>query len=227
MQRSFHPEILDGDDVPEESVARAYREITTIHRLLGDTRCLTHALRRDRLPIRRVLDVGCGRGGILEQVTGVLGVEGLGVEISPLVTASSGKFTAILKADAVRDRLPEADVAYALHVAHHLSSSDLIQMIRNVGGSCRRFILLDLVRSRVPLALFRTFIAPFISPIAAADGQTSVRRAYTPPELNSLVAEALAGTNASFHHSVAPFGMRQVVDISYAANGNPQAQSKS
>ena len=213
MQRSFEPEILDGNEVPEELAARAYRELTTIHRLLGDTRCLVRALRRDPLPVRRALDIGCGRGGVLEEVTRALGVEGIGVDISPPETGSSR----ILEADAVRDLLPEADVAFSIHVAHHLSDVELVQMIQNVGRSCRRFILLDVVRGWVPLALFRTFVAPFVSPITAADGQTSIRRAYTPGELSAVVARALAGTNASFRHFIAHLGVRQVVDISYAS----------
>lgn len=213
MERSFEPEILDGNGIREELAARSYRELTTIHRLLGDTRCLVRALRRDPLPIRRVLDIGCGRGGILEEVTRALGAEGVGVDLSPPETGSSR----ILKADAVRDRLPEADVAFSIHVAHHLSDVELVQMIQNVGRSCRRFILLDVVRDWVPLALFRTFVAPFVSPITAADGRTSIRRAYAPCELSAVVAQALAGTNASFRHFVAPLGVRQIVDISYAS----------
>jgi SAM-dependent methyltransferase len=216
MQRSFQPEILDGKNVPEELIARAYRELTIIHRLLGDTRYLIQALRRDPLPVKRVLDIGCGRGGLLEEVTRALGIEGTGIDISPPGAGS----TRILKADAARDPLPQAHVAFSVHVAHHLSSSDLIQMIRNVGRSCRRFILLDLVRGCVPIALFRIFVAPFVSPITAADGQTSIHRAYTPAELTALVAEALVGTNARFHHCVAPFSVRQVVDISYLSKSN-------
>jgi SAM-dependent methyltransferase len=215
MQRSFTPEILDGDNVPEEQAARVYREITAIHRLLGDTRCLVQALRRDPLPIRSVLDVGCGQGGVLEHVTKALGVTGIGVDIVAPVPARSLTSQPIIQANAVRDPLPQADVAIATHLAHHLTDRELIQMIGNVGRSCRRFILLDLVRSQLPLALFRIFIVPFLSRIAAADGQTSVRRAYTPAELNATVTGALSGTSASFHHSVAPFSIRQVVDISY------------
>ena len=211
MERSFKSEILDGNNVPEELVARAYRELTTIHRLLGDTRWVIQALRRDPLPVHRVLDIGCGRGGFLAEVTQALGIEGIGIDISPPATGSSP----ILKADAVRDPLPQADVAFSIHVAHHLSSSDLIQTIRNVGRYCRRFIILDIVRSWVPLALFRMFIAPFVSPITAADGQTSMRRAYTSTELAALVSAAADGTDASFRHSVAPFRVRQVIDIAY------------
>ena len=213
MQRSFEREILDGNGVPEELVARAYRELTTIHRLLGNTRYLIGVLRRDPQPVRRVLDVGCGRGEILKVVTRALGVEGAGADLSPGDATSAE----IVKADAVRDLLPRVDVAYSVFVAHHLSDVELIEMIRNVGRSCRRFILMDVVRARIPLVLFRTFVAPFVSPITAADGQTSIRRAYTPRELGALVERALAGTDAQFRHVVAACGLRQVVDITYAA----------
>ena len=115
---------------------------------------------------------------------------------------------------------------HALGSAHSFSAVadspgalvSLAKMIRNVGCSCRRFIILDVVRSSVPLSLFRIFIVPFVSRITAADGQSSIRRAYTPDEFAALVQEALAGTNATFRHTVAPFGVRQAVDISYPAN---------
>src|ERR1700689_5391639 len=83
MRRSIDTEILDGNDVAEESAARVHRDITAIHRLLGDTRCIVWALRRDPLPVRRVLDIGCGYGGTLEEVTRALGIASIGVDISP------------------------------------------------------------------------------------------------------------------------------------------------
>src|SRR5262249_4658465 len=66
MERSFKREILEGSGIPEEAVSLSYRELTIIHRLLGNTRYLIHALRSDSLPVRRVLDIGCGRGGVLQ-----------------------------------------------------------------------------------------------------------------------------------------------------------------
>lgn len=201
--------------VTEEQEARSYHELAIINRLLGNTGYLIHALRSDPLPIRRVLDIGCGSGEVLRDVTQALGVEGIGIDVSP-GRASGGQ---IVTANGVTDLLPEADVAYSTFVTHHLCEADLIQMIRNVRRSARRFILLDLVRCWIPLSLFRAFIAPFVSTITAADGQTSIWRAYTPRELRAVVADALSGTNARFRHSVAAFWVRQIVDISYASDG--------
>ena len=103
----------------------------------------------------------------------------------------------------------------AVCVAHHLSDSNYIELIRNVGRYCRRFVILDLVRHRLPLTLFRLAVCPLIHPVNAADGRRSICRSYTPPEMGAVVSRALAGTPARFRHSVAPFYIRQIVDISY------------
>ncbi len=118
----------------------------------------------------------------------------------------------ILRADAANEPLPEADVAISNWLAHHLSEDDFISLIRNVGRSCRRFIVFDLVRSRLPLVLFRTFIAPFLTAVNAADGCTSIRRAFTPDEMLAIVRKALEGTGATFRYSRTPFRSRQMVD---------------
>jgi len=214
LERSSSPEILDQDRIPEKVRIRSYRELTFIHSLLGNTRYLVSALKSDPCPIHRILDVGCGRGGLLEQLTRQLSVRGVGVDLSPPKSSR----VSIIKADASVDPLPQADVAFSTYVAHHISAPELVQMIRNVGKSARRFILLDVVRDRIPLVLFKLFIAPFVSSVTAADGQTSIRRAYKPNELECLVVEALSGTNATFVHKVSLFGLRQVVDISYLRN---------
>jgi len=179
----------------------------------GDTRAILTAVKRDPHPVRRILDIGCARGGVLRQMQSQLEAEVVGVDLHP--PGDSSHEIPIVQADATRDRLPEADVAFSMYLGHHLAPADLIALIRNVGRSCRRFLLLDLVRHPLPLALFRVFVAPLVSPIVVADGGLSIRRSYTPPELAALAREAVGGSAGRFRHSVAPFYIRQVLDISY------------
>ena len=214
MIRKNETEILDQYGVPDELVERAYRDLARIHRWLGDTRSIVRAIRQDALPVHRILDVGCATGLVLDEVGRRLGVEVVGADIRPHPSIAAP--VAILQADALRDALPFADVAFAMHLGHHLGERDLVHLIRNVGRFCRRFILLDLVRHPMPLALFQFFIAPLVCPIDAEDGQRSIRRSYTPGELRRITVSALAGTASSFRQSVAPFHVLQVIDISYA-----------
>ncbi|HYW48751.1 MAG TPA: methyltransferase domain-containing protein [Bryobacteraceae bacterium] len=222
MKRAFQLEILDRPDVPDELADRAYRELTRIHRYLGDTALIVKAIRRDPLPVRRVLDIGCAAGGVLREIRRKLGVETVGVDVMP--RGPRDIRLPIIRADAVRDPLPKADLAFSMYLGHHLSDQDVIGLIRNVGRFSRRFILLDLVRHTLPLALFRVFVAPFVSPIVVADGQVSIRRSYTRRELRELTAEALAGSAACFRHSVAPLYARQVIDISYGSGAGSGAR---
>ncbi len=213
MVRTNETEILDNSGVPEELVGRAYRDLARIHRWLGDTRYVVTAIRRDPLPVRRVLDIGCGTGLIAEQVARELGVEVIGVDLRlyPAIPAP----VRIVRADAARDDLPHADVAFCMNVGHHLGEQELAGLIRNVGRFCRRLILVDLVRHPLPLILFRLFIAPFVCAIDAEDGQRSIRRSYTPEELGRLATSALANNLGEYRQTVAPFYIRQVIDVSY------------
>src|SRR5689334_18408272 len=110
MTREDRPEILDADDVPDQVASPAYRDLARIHWWLGDTECIVRAIRRDRLPVRKILDVGCATGSVLNDVGRRVGAEGVGVDLNPRPSIAAA--VPIFKADAVRDALPAADVAY-------------------------------------------------------------------------------------------------------------------
>jgi len=207
MERSFEPELLDTQRFPDAVVERAYRDLTRLHRFLGHTPALIRAIRQDPLPVRRVLDIGCAHGGVLAEIRDRLGVEVIGADLRPPADA----LVPVVAADAIRDRLPDADVAISVCVAHHLSETELSAFVRNTGRSCRRLILIDLVRHWIPLALFRVFVAPFFSPLAVVDGLASVRRAYTPAELARVARQ----TGVRFRHTVAFGYTSQTLDITY------------
>lgn len=212
MHRSGEREAFEDPGLSEAVWERVHRDLTRVHRVLGDEMVILRALRRDPLPVRRVVDIGCGRGALLAKVRRTLGVEIVGVDLRP--PGRPGPVP-ILRADAVHDRLPECDVALCVFLAHHLDEDEVVRLIRNVGRSARRLLLVDLVRHRLPLALFRVFLAPFFHPLIGSDGATSIRRAYTPAELRRLARRALHGSAGTFRHSVAPLYARQILDISF------------
>ena len=208
MQRSFEEEILDGGGLLPEVLERAHRRLSQTHSLLGNHAAILRALRCDGKATRRVLDIGCGHGGLLEKVR-----RQMGVDLRP--PERGVREFPILQLDAVREALPRADVAVSVCLVHHLRDEEFIEMIRNVGRACRRFVILDLVRHRVPLALFTAFAPLCLPRVNVLDGRQSIRRAYTPEEFRALIARALSGTGGSFRHSVAPLWIRQTADIRY------------
>ncbi len=210
MQRSLEPELMDFVEASSDVLDKFHRDLARVHRLLGSFPTIERFLRANPRPVRRVLDIGCGGGALLAYLRHRMGVEVVGVDPNPGHTAD----VPMLRLDAVRSSLPEADVAVSSLVAHHLTPEENVQLIRNVGRSCPRFVILDLIRHRLPLVLFTLFICPLIGHEAAADGRQSIRRAFTPEEFGALVREAL-GEGAKFSIDVPRFLSRQVVDIRY------------
>jgi 2-polyprenyl-3-methyl-5-hydroxy-6-metoxy-1,4-benzoquinol methylase len=215
MRRCEDPELMDAEDASDEDLAESYRQLESTNRWLGNTAAVLRLLRRRPMTFKRVLDIGCGQGGLLLEIRKRFNVDVIGFDLRPAPPQSS---VPILSGNAVTDALPEADVAICVMMAHHLTETELAGLIRNVSRSCSRLIFLDLVRHPMPLWLFRIFVSPFLGRINALDGQTSIRRAYTAEEMREIVAGALrAGDRPvkSLRHIVAPFWTRQVVDISW------------
>ncbi len=207
MDRTDHEELLEDPSLPEEVVATAYVDLARTQRFLGNYAAILKRVREARP--RRVLDIGCGQGALLEEIREKLGVEVIGFDLRPCERAN----VPIVTGNAAVDPLPKADVAITVCLIHHLSEEDAVSLIRNVSKSCPRLIVLDLVRHWIPLTLFRVFVSPFLHPINAADGITSVKRSYTPAELRAIVDRAARG--ARIKHTVAPFCKRQIIDISF------------
>lgn len=205
-------ELLEDPSLPEDVVATVYRDLARTQRLLGNTGAIFHLLRESPVPVRSVLDIGCGQGALLEQISRKLGVKVIGFDLRPAPSSAS---VPIMFGNAAADPLPSADVALAVCVVHHLSETEIVSMIRNVSRSCPRLIILDLVRHWIPLTLFRVFISPLLHRINAADGITSIKRAYTPKELRKIADEGVIGSSGRIVHTVAPFYTRQIIDITW------------
>jgi SAM-dependent methyltransferase len=186
-----------------------HRDLARVHRCLGSFPTIERLLKRNKTPVRRVLDIGCGDGALLAYLRERMGVEVIGVDQKPGHTEG----IEIVRADAIGKRLPEADVAVSTLLAHHLTPEQNIELIRNVGRSCKRFLILDLIRHPMPLVLFTIFICPLIGREAAVDGRQSIRRAFTPEEFAGLAQAALEGTGGTFAIDVPPLLSRQIVDI--------------
>ncbi len=221
MRRRLEPELLDAESVAEADLVKAYRELEALHYWLGNTSAVMRRLRpcfaEGRDQVLRVLDVGCGHGALLAEIRRRFSnrVEVVGMDLRPAPAQSP---VTILTGNVVTDELPRSDVAVCVVMAHHLSESEVATLIQNVARSCDHLILLDLVRNPVPLALFRFFVRPWLCRINGLDGEASIWRSYTAREMADIVTKAVAqGPRPvqAIRHSVAPFWIRQVVEINW------------
>jgi 2-polyprenyl-3-methyl-5-hydroxy-6-metoxy-1,4-benzoquinol methylase len=202
---------MDSPDVKGPVLDQFHRDLNFVNKCLGTFPTIERFVRNDDQPVRRILDIGCGGGALLEYLQRRLKVEVIGVDKKPPEKAD----VPIIAADAVTESLPEADIAVCSLTAHHLTPEQNIELIRNVSRSCRRFIIQDLIRHPLPLVLFTVFLCPLIGREAAVDGRQSIRRAFTPEEFAELVRTATAGTNATFTTDISPFLSRQIIDIRF------------
>jgi SAM-dependent methyltransferase len=202
---------MDSPDVKGPVLDKFHRDLNFIHKCLGTFPTIERFIRSDDQPVRRVIDIGCGGGALLEYLQKRLNVEVIGVDQKPPDSAR----VKIVAGDGVTDRLPEADVAVCSLLCHHLTPEQNIALIRNTGRSCRRFVIQDLIRHPLPLTLFTLFLCPLIGREAAVDGRQSIRRAFTPEEFRDLAGTALEGSSASLATDISPFLSRQIIDIRY------------
>jgi len=211
MVRSQTPELMDDPAFAQDLRDSFHTELARLNRILGNDNVVIERLRRN-MP-RRVLDIGCGQGALLAAVRDALGAQVVGIDLHGHHTNLHG--VEILEADATINALPECDVAICVLTTHHLTEKQVVALIRNVRRSAQRFLIVDLVRHPLPIALFSVFMRPWINRLVYLDGLQSIRRAFTPRELRDLVVQAISGTNAVFEQWVSPIYGKQIIDIDF------------
>jgi ubiquinone/menaquinone biosynthesis C-methylase UbiE len=211
MQRIDAPEILDSDACSPADVEISMRDIGRVNRLFGGvttTRKMVERVTQVTVVSHlSLLEVAAGSGEVPEMLRERLARRGIALEATLLDRAWSHlpKENCSNENQIGRNRsvvgdafaLPFRDGAFDLVscclFAHHLSPQQLGQFAREGLRVSRRALLVnDLVRHPLHLALaFAGF--PFMrSRVAWRDGLTSVRRAYVPAEMRSMLASALS-----------------------------------
>ena len=143
-----------------------------------------------------LLEVAAGSGEVPETVQQTLRRRGITLDVTLLDRARShlpgGNHSVV--GDALA--MPFGDGAFDLVscnlFAHHLDTQQLKQFAQEALRVTRRALLInDLVRHPVHLALVYASYPLMRSRVAWLDGVTSVRRAYIPEEIRTLLASAL------------------------------------
>jgi ubiquinone/menaquinone biosynthesis C-methylase UbiE len=213
MQRVDAPEILDSDACSPADVDATLRDLGRVNRWFGGVattqKMVERAAQVSGSKHFSLLEVAAGLGEVPEMVRQRLARRGIKLDVTLLDRALShlpngnlastndaGRVSGVV-ADALA--LPFADGAFDLVscslFAHHLNEQQLAQFAREGRRVSRHALLInDLIRHPLHLALAFAGFPIMRSRVAWRDGLTSVRRAYVPDEIRSMLASAVPAT---------------------------------
>jgi len=207
MQRIDAPEILDSGACSGEELRATLKTLDRINRWFGGVNTTQKMVERvaeaTGVKSLSLLEVASGTGEVPIRVRERVARRGVSLHITLLDRAhshlistcasngSSAIETPAITADALA--LPFGDGVFDLVscslFAHHLRPRDLTLFVRE-GLRVSRLALLinDLVRHPLHLALVYASFPLMSTGVAWLDGLTSVRRAYTPNEIRSMIS---------------------------------------
>ena len=206
MQRVDAPEILDSDACSPADVEVTLRDIGRVNRWFGGVATTQKMVERvaqaSGVKHFSLLEVAAGSGEVPEIVRQRLARRGITLDVTLLDRARSHlpRQNRSVVSDALA--LPFADGAFDLVscnlFAHHLRPAQLAQFAREGLRVSRQALLInDLLRHPLHLALAYAGYPIMRSRVAWLDGLTSVRRAYVPEEIRSMLASAFSPEAAS------------------------------
>jgi ubiquinone/menaquinone biosynthesis C-methylase UbiE len=201
MQRVDAPEILDSDACSPADVETTLRDLGRVNRWFGGVattqKMVERAAQVSGMRHFSLLEVAAGLGEVPEIVRQKLARRGITLDVTLLDRARSHlpRGNPGVVADALA--LPFNDGAFDLVscslFAHHLDAQQLAQFVREGLRVSRRAVLInDLIRHPLHLTLVYAGFPLMRSRVAWLDGLTSVRRAYVPGEIRSMLAAVLS-----------------------------------
>ena len=202
MQRAIIPELLDTDSGTPAEVADALSDLHNINRWFGGVGTTKRMLRtvasRAGVSSLSLLEVAAGSASVPEACRRGLGRSGLKIDITLLDRAPShmqnGTRAVAGDALALPFRDSSFDVVSSTLFAHHLSPNELMAFFREARRVCRHAVLInDLIRHPLHLALVYAGLPLFRSRITHHDAPASVRQAYIPDEIRSLLSQSGVG----------------------------------
>jgi len=201
MKRVPIRELLDDDVGTVTEVEGSLQDLRFVNRWFGGIatgRALVEkvALASDSKRLS-ILEVASGSSQVPEKVAAALRRENLELNVTLLDRSPSHLRlkTPSIAGDALALPLQDSsfDIVSCTLFAHHLSPSELIQFVTEGMRVCRKAVLInDLIRSPVHLLLIYAGFPLYRSRLTRHDAPASVRQAYTPREMQEMLAQTPA-----------------------------------
>ena len=216
MKRVATPEWLDTDAGTPAEVAASLGDLRRINRWFGGIATTEEMIGRVAREINQsslsLLEVAAGSGYVLETARQRLQRRGLSLQVTSLDRAAShlSNGNRAVAGDALA--LPFRDASFDLLscnlFAHHLSPQELVQFVDEALRVCRVAVLInDLVRHPLHLSLVYAGMPLYRSRLTRHDAPASVRQAYTPEEMQTLLAQTSAARVEIHRHYLFRMGV--------------------
>ena len=210
LPRSEEPELMDQPTLDQIELAGNLRDIRRVNQLLGGTSVVLGHLPQfmDTIPDTKpvtLLDLATGSADIPVAVS--RWAKGRGISMTIIASDCSAQMLELAREQIADHRditlarydaravpLPDksVDIVLCSLSLHHFPPVDAMRVLREMNRLARRgFILNDLRRSR--LGYFAAWLAARLTTrnrLTRNDAPLSVRRAYTPQELEELLTRA-------------------------------------
>lgn len=202
MQRIVTEEILDSNALPADEAKASLQDLCRINRWfggVGTTRKLIEQI-ADATAQKHfsVLEVASGFGEVPKIVARQLKNKGISLEITFLDRLRSHLLPGNRSVVADALELPFPDRAFDLVscslFAHHLEPAQLVRFaMESLRVSRCALLINDLIRHPLHLALVYGGFLLMRSHVSRVDGVASVRRAYQPDEIRTILSQVPAG----------------------------------
>jgi ubiquinone/menaquinone biosynthesis C-methylase UbiE len=198
MQRVNKPEILDSEEVPAREAERSLRDLSRVNRWFGGVS--TSRAMIERVTARTgkkqfsVLEVASGHGEVPRVAARQLAEKGISLRVLLTDRARShllpGEHSVVAEALALPFPDQSFDLVHCSLFAHHLAPPELQRFAQeSLRVSRVAFLINDLIRHPLHLALVYAGFPLMKSSISRLDGATSVRRAYVPSEIREMLSD--------------------------------------
>lgn len=200
-QRSYQPELLDGDDIPFEDIKKNMQELDFINRWLGGHAITLMGMKALSGHQKKLLvcEIGCGGGDNLAAIDRWaqrkgININFIGIDINQSCVAVAKKrlekSQATLIASDYRDVHFDQppDIIFSSLFCHHFTDEELVKQLQWMQQARRGFFINDLHRHALAYYSIKWLTAVFSgSYLVKNDAPLSVQRGFSRSEWMKLL----------------------------------------
>jgi 2-polyprenyl-3-methyl-5-hydroxy-6-metoxy-1,4-benzoquinol methylase len=192
-------EFMDDPNCDPAQLHRTYQQFATVNQIFAGWQGLYHKRLRPEFAqgAKTVLDIGCGGGDVLRLLAQWAGRDGFSVQFHGIDpdsraidfacqhTLAENITVAVATAESLTGQY---DIVLSNHVLHHLTPEAIQALCHTTERLTARYAVHnDLCRSQWAYSLFPLTRLVFWNSFIVSDGLRSLRRAFTSPELQTVV----------------------------------------